>query len=70
MTGTVTDTFVYVYQPTWAWAYINGTWYRISPSAGADSVTLMFTQLVAARGTGTIVTFGLDSNNEINYVYY
>ena len=69
MIGTVTNTFAYVL-PNWAWAFINGTWYQISQSGGADSVTNMFMQLVAARGTGATVTVGLDASNQIIYVFY
>lgn len=69
MNGTVTDTFAYAL-PNWAWAFINGSWYQISPGAGADSVTNMFLQLVAARGTGATVSVGLDGNNQIYYVFY
>jgi hypothetical protein len=69
MTGTVTQTFAYALA-NWAWAFINGSWYQISPSGGADSVTNMFTQLVAARGTGATVTVGLNTSNQIEYVFY
>ena len=69
MTGTVTETFAYALA-NWAWAFINGEWLQIDQSAGADSVTNMFMQLVEARSTGTVVTVGLNSANHIYYVYY
>jgi hypothetical protein len=69
MVGTVTNTFAYALA-NWAWAYINGQWLQISQSAGADSVTNMFVQLVAARSSGATVTVGLDANNQIYYVFY
>jgi hypothetical protein len=69
MSGTVTETFAYALAYD-AWAFINGTWYKISPSAGADTVTNMFMQLVEARSTGATVYVGLDSSNQIIYVYY
>ncbi len=69
MYGTVTETFAYAL-PYNAWAYINGAWYRIEPSAGADSVTNMLMLLVEARSTGATVYVGLNSSNNIQYVYY
>ena len=69
MTGTVTETFAYALA-NWAWAFINGEWLQIDPSQDADSVTNMFMQLVQARSTGAVVTVGLNSSNQIYYVYY
>ena len=69
MSGTVTETFAYAL-PNDAWAFINGAWYQIEPSAGADSVTNMLMLLVEARSTGATVLVGLNTSNNIYYVYY
>ena len=69
MTGTVTETFSNALT-TYAWAYIAGQWYQISQEGGPDSVTNMFTQLVAARSSGIQVTVDLDASNQIIHVFY
>jgi hypothetical protein len=69
MSGKVTVTFAQNL-PNWAWAFINGQWLRIDPSGGADSVTNMFTQLVAARTSGITVNVSLNASNQIQFVLY